>query len=64
MPALSGWILKQGEIYQLDTWLPLFYTNGVGMIIGIIIMWLGNYTLLKWARGDGDTEKDICLNKN
>ena len=66
MPALSGWILKQGEIYQLETWLPLFYTNGVGMIMGIIIMWLGNYNLLKWAQGDGhaDTQQNLSLNKS
>ena len=64
MPALSGWILKRGEIYQLETWLPLFYTNGVGMIIGIIIMWLGNYTLLNWARTDIDTESPLNLSSN
>ena len=64
VPALSGWILKRGEIYQLETWLPLFYTNGVGMIIGVIIMWLGNYTLLNWARTDIDTESQLYLSPN
>ena len=64
MPALSGWILKRGEIYQLETWLPLFYTNGVGMIIGVIIMWLGNYTLLNWARTDIDIESPLNLSSN
>ena len=58
MPALSGWMLKQGDIYRLETWMSLFYLLGGGMIAGVLIIWLGNYSLLKWARGDDETDSE------
>lgn len=61
MPAIGGWILKQGEIYRIETWMTLFYMLAGSMLAGTCVMWMGNYSLLSWARDqdcDGDESNE------
>ena len=51
-PFVIGSILKRGEIYLLETWLPAFYLNLAAILLGAVVMWLGNYELLPWAAAD------------
>lgn len=51
-PFVIGSILKRGEVYLLETWLPAFYLNLAAILLGAVIMWFGNYELLPWAATD------------
>ena len=56
-PYLGGVILDKGDIYRLETWIPLFYLIGASMLTGVVFMWIGNYGLLSWAKTEDEKEK-------
>ena len=48
-----------GDIYRLETWIPLFYLIGASMLAGVVFMWIGNYELLSWAKTPDESEEKL-----